>query len=144
MKNCYYYKEKYFFFFCERYCQKFHLVKPDNIFDGDLGELQKFVEYVMENKNKVFESPDNNILLNGITYEEDILETNFKDLRNVHLFFKATTQRVMLDKFQTDVVMSGGMNPWESCNQSLYPLIIEGSLVRKIVALLAMLLIFIN
>jgi len=27
----------------------------------------------MENKEKVFENPDNNILLYGITYEEDIL-----------------------------------------------------------------------
>ena len=45
----------------------------------------------MENKNKVFDSPKNNILLHGITYEEDVLEANFKDLRNVHLFFKASS-----------------------------------------------------
>ena len=77
VKNCYYFKDKYFFFFCERYCEKFHLVKPDEIFDGEIKQLKKFVDLIMENKNDVFDYPNNNVLMFRVTYEEDLLKNNF-------------------------------------------------------------------
>ena len=36
IRNCYYYHKKFFFYFCERYCENFDLTKPDPIFDGDI------------------------------------------------------------------------------------------------------------
>lgn len=36
IRNCYYFNKKYFFFFCEKYCENFDLTKPDPIFDGDI------------------------------------------------------------------------------------------------------------
>ncbi len=36
IKNCYYFKNKYFFFFCEKYCENFHLTKASPLFDGDI------------------------------------------------------------------------------------------------------------
>ena len=57
-----------------------------------------------------------------ITYEEDLLEKNFLDLEGVDKFFTASINKIQLDKFNTDVVLIGGMNPWESCEKSLYPL----------------------
>ncbi len=80
----------------------------------------------MSEKDKVFDSPSNNILMHGITYEEDVLEDNFKFLQNINMFFKATSTRVQLDKFKTDILYSGGMDPWDSCESSLYPLNIAG------------------
>lgn len=132
VKNCYYYKDKYFFFFCEDYCQDFHIVKPSGLFDGDLYELKKFVDLISANKNKVFTQPNNNILMYMLTYEDDVLEQNFKYLESVSKFFTATNN-TDLSKFKTDVVyFGGGMNPWENCETSLYPLNIAGEMIVKI------------
>lgn len=46
VKNCYYFKDKFFFFFCENYCENFHLVKADGLFDGELKQLKKFVDLI--------------------------------------------------------------------------------------------------
>jgi hypothetical protein len=124
VKNCYFFKNNYFFFFCERYCEKFHLVKANSIFDGDLTELKKFVDLIMTNKNQVFNSPDSNILMTWVTYEEDILKYNYQDVFENNIFFKASTKRVQLDTFETDVLYVGGMNPWRSCDDNLYELVI--------------------
>lgn len=131
VKNCYYFKNKYFFFFCERYCEKFHLVKANEIFDGDLSELKKFVDIIMENKDEVFHSPSSNILMTWVTYEEDILKYNYEDVFKNNIFFKASTKRVKLDEFETDVLYFGGMNPWVSCENSLYDLVLAGFDVMK-------------
>ena len=131
VKNCYYFKNKYFFFFCERYCEKFHLVKANAIFDGDLTELKKFVNLIMDNKDTVFQSPNSNILMTWVTYEEDILKYNYDSVFQNNVFFKASTKRVQLDEFETDILYFGGMNPWNSCEKSLYELIIASFEILK-------------
>lgn len=133
VKNCYYFKDKYFFFFCERYCQKFHLTKANSIFDGDLTELKKFVDLIIETRHEAFDDPSNNILMNGLTYEEDILKYNYEDVFKNDVFFKSSTNRVQLEKFKTDIVYWGGMDPWESCENSLYQLVLAKSSILKIV-----------
>lgn len=50
VKNCYFFKDKFFFFFCENYCEEFHLTKSEGIFDGELEQIKKFVDQIMENK----------------------------------------------------------------------------------------------
>ena len=51
IRNCYYYHKKYFFYFCEKYCENFDLTKPDPIFDGDIVQLRKFVYMIMEDRH---------------------------------------------------------------------------------------------
>ena len=34
INNCMYFKDKYFFFFCEKYCEEFNITKESPIFDG--------------------------------------------------------------------------------------------------------------
>lgn len=133
VKNCYYFKNKYFFFFCENYCEKFHLVKANAVLDGDLGELKKFVEHVMENRDAAFMSPSNNILMNGLGFEEDYLKDKYKTVFDDVIFFRASTNQVMLDTFKTDVVYYGGMDPWESCESSLYSLVLSSAGLAKAV-----------
>ena len=43
VKNCYFFKEKYFFYFCQDYCEKFRLTRFNKIFDGDIEQLRNFV-----------------------------------------------------------------------------------------------------
>lgn len=44
--NCFHFHDKFFFYFCEQYCENFDLVKSVPIFDGHVKELQKFVELI--------------------------------------------------------------------------------------------------
>lgn len=132
VKNCYYFKEKYFFFFCERYCQKFHLTKANAIFDGDLGELKKFVNHIMEHRHEVFYYPNNNILMDTVGFAEDYIKHHYEDVFKDTVFFRPATEQVMLDTFKTDVVYYGGMDPWESVENSLYQLVLSGSGILKV------------
>lgn len=127
VKNCFFFKNKYFFFFCERYCEKFHLTKPSQIFDGDLPQLKKFVDHIMKFREQVFYYPKNNILMDsGIGAPELFLEDNYDEVLRNTVFFKASTSQVMLDKFKTDIVYFGGMDPWESSESSLYQIVLAG------------------
>ena len=74
-----------------------------------------------------------------LTYEDDVLADNFKFLESVSKFFTATNQ-TDLAKFKTDVVyFGGGMNPWDSCETSLYPLNIAGEIIMKALFLITLL-----
>lgn len=111
IRNCYYYKAKYFFFFCEKYCENFDLTKPDAIFDGDIVQLRKFVMMIMEDRFQAFAYPYNNILTDGVGFEENILNFNYEEVFKDLVFFRPTTQQVLLDKFRSDFQYYGGVNP---------------------------------
>lgn len=118
------------------------MVKPRGLFDGEIAELEKFVTYIIDNKDKVFHQPNNNILMFTVTYEEDILEENFRKLKNIDKFFTASVAGKGLDTFKTDVSFFGGMNPWESADISKYPLNIASSLLVNILTVLAFSLVY--
>lgn len=135
VKNCYYFKNKYFFFFCEKYCEQFHLTKANSIFDGDIFELKKFVEHIMATRNSAFYYPSNNLLMDGVGFEEDYLKYYYSEVTKDVVFFRPTTTQVMLDQFKTDVVYYGGMDPWESCENSLYQLVLASAGLIKAIAI---------
>lgn len=62
----------------------------------------------------------------SVTYEDNLLEDNYEFINSISKFFTATT-RTDLANFKTDAVYLGGMNPWDSCETSLYPLAIAYS-----------------
>lgn len=73
----------------------------------------------------------------SLTYEEDLLKKNFEIVFNESIFFKAASN-VHLDEFKTDVVYWGGMDPWESAENSLYEISIAGEVLLKVAALLTL------
>ena len=89
----------------------------------------------METRHEAFDYPNNNILMNGLTYEEDILKYNYEDVFKNDVFFKSSTGRVQLENFKTDIVYWGGMDPWESCESSLYELILANNDIFKITSI---------
>ena len=91
VRHCYFFKDKYFFFYCEKYCERFHLTKRSSIFDGEIKQLRKFVEYIIDNKHEAFDYPDNNVLMYSVTWEEDLLKENFDIVEEEKIFFPATT-----------------------------------------------------
>lgn len=54
--------------------------------------MKKFVDLISGNKEKVFANPSNNILMFMVTYEDDLLEENYKFLSSVNKFFTATNK----------------------------------------------------
>ena len=118
------------------------MVKPRGLFDGEIQELEKFVTYIIDNKDKVFQNPNNNILMFTLTYEEDVLEENFRKLKNIDKFFTSSVAGQGLDTFKTDVSFFGGMNPWDSVQISQYPLEIANDLLIRISSFFAFILLF--
>lgn len=125
VKNCFYYKDKYFFFFCEGYCERFHITKATSLMDGNLDQLKKFVRFVAANRKDAFYNPGDNFMLGGVGWEEGYMEENFQEFeKNPEnaVFFKSVTNEVQLDKFETDILIDGGFNPMDSVEGSLYPI----------------------
>ncbi len=40
IRNCFLFKNKFFFFFCSKYCEEFHITKYSQIFDGNIKSLK--------------------------------------------------------------------------------------------------------
>ena len=97
VKNCYYMRNRFFFYFCEKYCEHYQLTSPTELFDGNLKELKKVIEYMNPRINKVFEYPQNNILTDGIDYELSILQMNWELVFLESVFFKPVQQEHLLD-----------------------------------------------
>lgn len=121
VKNCYYFKNKYFFYFCEKYCENFHLTKASAVFDGDLIQLRKFVDHFYIYRRMAFNYPYNNILTDGLRYEESYLHDFYDEVLKDLVFIRPQMQQVMLDQVKTDVVLYGGMDPFESVDGSKFP-----------------------
>ena len=126
VKNCFYFKDRYFFFYCERYCQNFQLTRSSELFDGNLEELQKFVELIKVHRHDAFYSPNENLLLDDVNGYELILEERYAGEKS-EVFFKAVGGDMKLDQFKTDIVYYGGINPWDNIRDSDYSLILEGA-----------------
>ncbi len=122
VKHCYYFRNKYFFFFCEKYCEQFHLTKATGIFDGDLIQLEKFFQHIYKYRDEVFYYPRNNILFDSIVFEEAYLKDYLGGTVDMVIFIKPTKQQVMLDKYRTNIVYYGGINVFDSITNSTFPL----------------------
>lgn len=97
VKNCYYMRNKFFFYFCEKYCEQFSITSPTDMFDGDLKQMKKIVEFVRDRRVKVFDYPNNNILTDGVRYELNIQELNWQVVFDEKVFFRPTQQEHLLD-----------------------------------------------
>lgn len=95
----------------------------------------------MKNKHEVFDYPNNNVLMWTVTYEEDLLKKNYEIVFNESIYFKASNN-VKLDNFVTDVVYWGGMDPWSSCEQSMYEISIAGENIFRILGSILMIFLF--
>lgn len=141
IKNCYYFKNKYFFFFCENYCEKFHLTKANSNFDGNLDQIQKFVKFIAEHREDAFYSPSDNFLMGWLSGKEDYMKENFEEFNSNdsnRIFFKSVTSQVQLENFETDVLVEGGFNPFDSAKGSLYPITLASVWVSKVTGLMVL------
>lgn len=126
MYDCYYFRHKYFFFFCEKYCEHFQLTKFSELFDGDLMQLQNFFNHFKQYRYMAFTYPNNNILCDGVNFEEEMLTFNYGEVFKDLVFFRPTEQQVYFDKYRSSIVYYGGMNPWGSVKENKFEMLVYG------------------
>jgi hypothetical protein len=142
IKECYYFGKKYFFYFCENYCEKFNLTKATELFDGDILNLKKFVDHIRKYRKEAFLYTSNNILMDGMTFEESYLQDITPEVLRDVVFFRSTaSQQVMLDEFKSDVVYYGGMDPYLPIENSGFLLEISSAMNLRAIAAVAMALV---
>ena len=124
IKNCYYFQQKYFFFFCESYCEDFSLVKSSGVVEGDLSEIKPFVEFFNSYKEQLFDDPGTNLLMGSMGYEEEYLMENLETFAKEVIFFPPMSDEVDLKGFEIDVSIDSGVNPYYSAEDSKFSIAI--------------------
>ena len=132
VRNCFFFREKYFFFFCEKYCESLEITKPSPIFDGNLKALRNFVNHIALYRKEVFYYPSRNNFIKDISHIEGFLKNNFKDAIETDIFIRSTNNNLTFDKMKTDVVYHGGIEPFDSVENSLYQIVLSGVDVFKV------------
>jgi len=127
IKACFFFKNKYFFFLCQKYCNQFNMVKVSPVLDGDLLQLKPFVDFFVKYRSEAFEYPRNNVFADGVGYEENFLVDMYPEVLRDFVFFRPSAQQsVFLDQYTTEVVPYVGMNPIPATVGSNYELTLFG------------------
>lgn len=120
------------------------MVKVSSVFDGDVNELEKFVNLIKVQRHNMFRDPNNNVLCDGVLFEEDILRINYEGNKNEFenkIFFKTQTQNYFLEFFENDVVLFGGIDPWETVESNQFTFLLDSiSLTNAILSFFLMIL----
>ena len=119
VKSCKYYMDNDLFFNCERYCENFHLTKPSKIIEGDIESLKKVFFLIKEERKKFFLNSDNNFLSDNVEFDEEFVAKKYETENfNNYTFFKSHNQEISLDKYITDIVYFGGIEPYSENSKS--------------------------
>ena len=129
VKNCFHFREKYFFYHCSSYCERFNFARAIGFFDGNLEQLRKFVQFFKENRKGGFPNCNSNFMVDLGSGEENFLEKNFEEfgrhLNNNELFFVPEHEDYAFDKMEIEVALEGGIDLFPSTFGSMYPLILN-------------------
>jgi hypothetical protein len=132
VKNCYYFNQKYFFFFCEGYCEDFSLIKSAGIVEGDLSEIKPFVEFFNKYKEQIFPNPGENVLIGTMSYDEEYLMENLETFAKEVIFFPPMTDDIDLKGFELDVDFTDGVNPYISAEHSKFDISLASQNIVKL------------
>lgn len=122
ISNCQFFKDKYFFFFCEKYCEQYDMVQASPIFDGDLVQLRKFIKHFFIYKNQAFYYPNNNLFFKDVNEIEPKLMSNLEGADDEEYFLQSKSNQLEFENMKTDFSYTQGVNPLQSGQNSIYPL----------------------
>jgi hypothetical protein len=131
IRNCFFFRDKYFFFFCEKYCEGFHISKPSPLFDGDIDNLKTFVRHFILYRVETLYYPNVNFLVKSVTEAESYLQRNMEDVSNISVFFSSTNGNLKFDEMKMDVVYHGGVGIMDSAENALYTMILEETFIFR-------------
>lgn len=139
VKDCFYKKEEGVLLHCEKYCGEFNMSKVNKMLEGDTTQLFKFVNYLSQRRESVFEN-QSNIFTEDPSYLSQLIADEFEDARDLYMFFLPSHQKKLLDVMKTDVVSLGGINPFDSGVDNMYNVVLKGA--KTVPCVLAALLVF--
>lgn len=123
INNCMYFKDKYFFFFCEKYCEEFNVAKVSPIFDGRVDQLMVFVNHVMIYRNELFYYPNKNKKVGNVYDAEQYISTTYENkIKNDNIFVPSRSNQIVLDKMTTDFTYFNGIDYTLSGDNAIYPI----------------------
>ena len=126
IKNCYYYQQRYFFYFCEGYCETFNLSKSTSVVEGDLPKMRPFYELFKRERNNLFEEPNHNELMGTPTYEEEFIDSKIQHFGSEAIFFPPVNAEVEVQEFVIDVDNEGGVDPFYSSKGAAFQIVLAG------------------
>lgn len=139
IQYCYLYRDKYFFFFCQNYCENFDIAHSSTVLEGNLPLLRKFVDFFQMNRQGVFKHPDQNFMTDQLSIEESFLKNHFNlAIANSQFYKSEANAQVKLEMFNTDIEFEGGIELFALSEGNTYPLMISGGLLVKMAAALWM------
>jgi hypothetical protein len=120
IKNCFFFRDQFFFFFCEKYCENFNISKYSPVFDGRIEDLKDFVKHVSTYRRELFYAPRNNFFLaDALGTERYLLQTFDISLDN-EVLIPASSNQIQLENYKSDFLNQGGFDPMNSVQNALY------------------------
>lgn len=127
VKNCYYFGKKYFFFYCERYCELFSLTTSSQILDGQTRSLRKFIDHVISTRDDVFYKSRVNSLVDTNLFQTKFNEDFFEETLKTELLFPAMLKGPSLSTLRTDILFEGGYDLYLAVDQNAFPLYFDSA-----------------
>ena len=137
IKNCFHFRHKYFFYYCQPYCKNFNLVKKNNIVDGNLEDLSVLFDVISKSIVETIDEPDNNFLVEGsVSTEAKFFETNYELAKEKTVFFESQgSNNYDLSTYQSGIVYLEGIDVYPPIEDSKYELVIRSSSILSAVKL---------
>lgn len=148
VKNCFFFRNRYFFYFCSSFCEQFNLARASGFFDGNLEQLRKFIDFFKEHRKGGFPDGNKNFLMDVGSWEEEYLQKNLEEfgrnLNNNELFFVPKEEGYSFDRMELEVMVDGGIDPFDGSGDSLYSVVLTNSGVVWRLGVLAVMLLLVK
>jgi poly(A) polymerase Pap1 len=122
-------------FSCSNFCEKFDLTTISPMIDGDMVQMKKFVTYFRKNR-KYFGYPENNFLVGSIQDTETLLDLNDEVVRMSTVFFSSKIDADEMNKHNTGIHQSDGVDIFALSRGNKYPLFIESQSIMQVAAMM--------
>lgn len=129
-------------FSCSNFCGRFDLTTINAMVDGNVPRLREFVEYFRKNKEH-FEYPQNNFLVGSVRDTETLLDLNYETISQSRVFFSSKIDSEEINKPNTEIHQSEGVDIFELSKDNKYPLFIESEGIWVVWCILMIKLFFI-
>jgi hypothetical protein len=104
---------------CKGYCSGYNLSGINKMYEGNLGILNLFVNYIKERINDVFDDPQN-VLIHDVKGTLSYIAQDMEEASTSTEFFHPSFQTNLIDKMNTEILAIEGINPYKSGEHSNY------------------------
>lgn len=97
VEKCFLKRQNLFYYHCANFCEHFDLVKASDLFDGNLLQFKRFIDYFLERKERALADPSANLLIQDLHYELSVLRTNWEAVFEDPFYYPTINKTQFLD-----------------------------------------------